>query len=271
VLHTAARHGLPDLATQVLEILKTLKTKIQEFHFAPVIEAFCKANKMKEAFQLLHLMRAYHITPLPSTSFSLFENIRRDVETIDKTYALVKQMKDAGEPVDISVLEVFLQAAIYQGDLQRALEIYESFPEFDAVPTINTLNFLLAGCVAARHRVLGDKLLDEMTNQKSIKPDLHTYEQMILLCLTQDTYEDAFFYLEEMKGAGFFPSLKIYEELVRKCVASDDPRYKIAVSEMRECNYPISPDLKEVLTQANLRGHGTWVGSNNSPKSQFPP
>jgi pentatricopeptide repeat protein len=255
VLHTAARHGLPDLATQVLEVLKTMGTKIQEFHFAPVIEAFCKANKLKETFQLLHLMRTYHIIPLPSTSLPLFENISRDVDRIDETYALVKQMKDGGEPIDISVLEVFLQAAIYQGDLQRALEIYESFPEFNVVPTIDTLNLLLVGCVAARHRVLGDKLL-EMTKQKSIKPNVHTYEQIILLCLTQDTYEDAFFYLEEMKGAGFFPTLKIYEELVRKCVAFDDLRYKIALDEMRECRYPISEDLKQVLTQANLRGPG---------------
>jgi len=35
--------------------------------------------------------------------------------------------------------------------------------------------------------------------------------------LTQTNYEDAFFYLEEMKGQKMIPSLNIYESLIHKC------------------------------------------------------
>jgi putative ATPase len=82
-----------------------------------------------------------------------------------------------------------------------------------------------------------------------IKPNQDTYENFIYLCLTQSNYEDAFFYLEEMKAAGFKPSASVYIALMDKCFESTDLRYQIALEEMEECGYTV-PERYRKVTEA---------------------
>ena len=49
VLHTAGRHGLPELAMGVLRVLKAIDIELREYHFAPIIEPLCRTNRIKEA------------------------------------------------------------------------------------------------------------------------------------------------------------------------------------------------------------------------------
>jgi hypothetical protein len=72
-----------------------------------------------------------------------------------------------------------------------------------------------------------------------VKPNEETYEKMILLCLTQETYEDAFFYLEEMKAASHVPARAIYESLLAKCSSVEDARSTMVLQEMKECGYKV--------------------------------
>ncbi len=66
---------------------------------------------------------------------------------------------------------------------------------------------------------------------------------MIYLCLTQETYEDAFFYLEEMKAAGHVPPIRTYAKIIRRCIGANDPRYKMALEEMGEIGYSAPKSL----------------------------
>ena len=49
VLHTAGRHGFPELAMGVLRVLKTIDVGLREYHLAPIIEAVCRTNRIREA------------------------------------------------------------------------------------------------------------------------------------------------------------------------------------------------------------------------------
>ena len=89
---------------------------------------------------------------------------------------------------------------------------------------------------------LGDRMFSEMRDAL-LKPNVETYKQLIALHLTQPEYEDAFFYLEEMKAAGFKPPYSSYDGIVRKCVAMGDSRYKLAVEELEQMGYAMTPDL----------------------------
>jgi len=80
--------------------------------------------------------------------------------------------------------------------------------------------------------------------EMKVQPNEETYEKMIRLCLTQDVYEDAFYYLEEMKAAEFVPPQTVYKALVLKCHSMNDTRMDIALEEMRECGYRIPTSLK---------------------------
>lgn len=246
ILHTAGRHGLPALATDVIRVLNELKVPLQEHHFSPLVEAFCGAGMIKDAFATLSVMGAADAIPIPDTAYPIFQAIQKNIDTLDEACAAVEAMRDAGQAVHVTALNCIIQAAVKQGDLQRAVGAYGSFSSFNAKPDADTFNQLLDGCIAAAARELGDKLLLEMKDA-AIKPDLHTYEKLIILCLTQTTYEDAFFYLEELKSLNMTPTLSIYEALVRKCVSMGDTRYKLALEEMHQCGHKVSKPLQTFI------------------------
>lgn len=261
VLNTAARHGVPDLATDVLRVFKLSGIAWQEYHLAALIEAFCRNNQLREALITLHIMRSNKITPLPSTSLPIIESIK-DVETLDSAWAIIDEIFKTKSGLDIDALKTIIRASVLLGDLQRAVGFYKSLSsDYGMLPDLTIFNTLFDGCIAARHRQLGDVLLDDMKKSTFIKPNEETYEKIIKLCLTQDVYEDAFFYLEEMKAAGFVPSRTVYETLVLKCRSMNDTRMDIALEEMLECGYsmpkfvskkPSRPPTKEPEMTAGL-------------------
>ena len=238
VLNAAARHGVPDIATDVLRVLKLSGIGLKEYHFAALIEAFCRNNQLKEALITLHIMRSNNIQPLPGTSVSILDSIK-DVESLDSAWAIIDEIHKAKSGLAIDALKVIIQASVLLRDLQRAVGFYKSLCDYGVEPDVTIFNILLDGCIAAQHRQFGDVLLDDIKKLK-VRPNKETYEKIILLCLTQEVYEDAFFYLEEMKAAEFVPPQTVYEALVHKCRSMGDTRVDIALEEMRECGYKMS-------------------------------
>ncbi|KAG6812595.1 hypothetical protein H0H92_001946 [Tricholoma furcatifolium] len=245
VLNTAARNGNPDLATDALRVLKLLGIEWQEYHFGPLIEAFSREGKLKEAIQVLEIMRGQRIEPVPETAAIFLEGLK-DTESIDATWALMDELAKAGQHVDILVLQALITASVNLGDLQRAIGAYKSLADYGATADITIFNALFRGCITASHRELGNLLLDDMKALK-LRPNQETYEAFIFLCLTQSDYEDAFFYLEEMKSAGFTPSYNIYSKIVKKCLGVKDTRYEIAMHEMREKGYKPKADIRRLI------------------------
>ncbi|KAI0283795.1 hypothetical protein BC826DRAFT_960862 [Russula brevipes] len=252
VLHTAGRHGLPELAMDVLRVLKVIGVDLREYHFAPIIESFCRTNRIKEALATLTLIRENNIEPNSDTAHPIFEAIRVSADAVDATWDALEGLRSEGQAVDITAVNVVIQASVALGDLQRAFGTYRMCTTLSVKPTLDTYHFLLSGCIAARHRELGDRLIAEMKELK-IKPDARTYERLIVLCLTGETYEDAFFYLEEMKAENLYPPLSVYEAIIQRCVLEKDNRYSVAVQELQEFGYTISPELEEVISGGDGR------------------
>ncbi|CDO75675.1 hypothetical protein BN946_scf184941.g28 [Trametes cinnabarina] len=265
VLHTAARHGLPTLALEVIEVLKRIEIVWCEHHIAPVIEAMCHHNELKEAMLMLEYMRKNDIEPTLETATPILKLISVDTDAVDHAWGQLEIIREEGHQIDVVAFNVVVQAAIVLKDLQRAVGTYKAAASLGVKPNIDTYNLLLLGCIDARHRELGDRLLSEM-KAAGIKPDQTTYERMVRLCLTQSTYEDAFFYLEEMKALGMVPPLPVYEALVRKLFSVGDVRYKLAVEEMKECGYDLSPRLKSFIDSG-----GSHDGSQDAQPSTIEP
>ncbi|EGO00063.1 hypothetical protein SERLA73DRAFT_88892 [Serpula lacrymans var. lacrymans S7.3] len=247
VLQTAGRHGLPDLATDVIRVLRMMGVEWQEWHFAPLIESFCKVQKLKEAFGTLDIMRSNGIHPVAETTQPIFKAIAKDIDNVDGAWEILDELRNEGKVIDATAINTVIQAAISLGDLQRAVGAYKAFPDYGSKPNIETFNLLLSGCIAASHRELGNRLLLEL-KEASIKPDARTYERIIILCLTQASYEDAFFYLEEMKAQKFLPPISVYDSIIRTCVANGDARYSLALDEMKQCGYEVSRDLQRFIS-----------------------
>ena len=257
VLHTAARRGLPDLAVHVLQVLRRLQVPLEEYHLAPVLETFCQRRMLEEAFSIINLMRSSGVQLTPETALPITNCISAHIDQVDEAWSVIERMRQGGKPVDVLSLNVVIHAAVLLNDLQRAIGTYKAFPDFGVKPAISTFNHLLSGCISASHRELGDKLLSDL-RELDLVPDSQTFERMIILCLTQTVYEDAFFYLEEMKGKGYLPPHSVYVALIKKCVVSGDLRWKIALDEMKECGYEVSQALQLFIdTSGKMRTRRT--------------
>ncbi|KAJ3710880.1 hypothetical protein DFJ43DRAFT_1170438 [Lentinula guzmanii] len=99
----------------------------------------------------------------------------------------------------------------------------------------DTFHLLLEGAVAAHHQALGDRILQDM-KEAQINFDSRTYELTIDLALTQETYEEAFQYLEEIKAAGFKPVASTYKALVNRCALEGE-------EEMEEMGYEVDSEF----------------------------
>lgn len=264
VLHTAGRHGLPELAMDVLRVLKIIGIDLQEYHFAPIIESFCRTERIKEALSTLTLMSQHKIEPTSDTAHPIFEAICTSTDAVDAAWDALEALHSEGQTVNITAVNVVIRASVALGDLQRAFGTYQICAELDVKPTLDTYHSLLSGCIVARHRELGSRLIAEMKEAK-IKPDARTYERLIVLCLTGETYEDAFFYLEEMKAENLYPPLSVYEAIIQRCVLEKDGRYAVAVQELKEFGYTLSPELSRVISgdgEAGYSGNEWRRGEN---------
>ena len=238
---------MPALASEVLSFLTEQKIPLGEHHFGPLIEAMCHQALIKEAFLAIMRMDGAGISPTSETTYPIFQYIVTDAERLEMACNHLENLQqEVKTPFHVAAFNCLIRASISLGDLQRAIGLYNSLPEFKVKPDVETYNLLLGGCIAAAHRELGDKLLLEMKDAL-VFPDARTYERLIVLCLTQTNYEDAFFYLEEMKGQKMIPSLNIYESLIRKCVTMGDTRYQLAVEELEECGYKVSGPLRSFI------------------------
>jgi pentatricopeptide repeat protein len=213
-----------------------------------MIEAFCAANRLKEAFETLQLMRENDIKPVTETAYPIFNVIKQNVDTLDGTWAIIDELRGEGKEVDITAINAIIQATVFLGDLRRAVGTYKSMPDYGIKPNVDTYNMLLSACITVGHHELGTLLLSEMKGA-AIKPDVRTYERLIILCLTQTNYEDAFFYLEEMKGHKLLPSIGIYDAIIRKCASVGDTRYTLALEEMKQCGYSVSQELTDFIAK----------------------
>jgi len=240
----------------VLRVLKTIGVDLREYHFAPILESFSRTNRIKEALGTLTLIRQNNIEPNPETERPIFEAIRVSTDAIDGALDALEALHSEGETVNVSSVNVIIQASVSLGDLQRAFGTYQMCADLNVKPTLDTYHLLLSGCIAGRNRELGNRLIVEM-KEANIKPDARTYERLIVLCLTGQTYEDAFFYLEEMKGENLYPPLSVYEAIIQRCVLEKDARYAVAVQELEEFGYAVSPALRRVISGEGEAGGKT--------------
>ncbi|WWC62831.1 uncharacterized protein I303_105429 [Kwoniella dejecticola CBS 10117] len=264
MLNAAGRWGRPDFASTILE---ALPVSPQEQHLAPLLEAFCNAGEVPNAFHVLVSIREAGITPTMA-SVQPIVAVLSSVDLIDQAFYALEDMQNEGQPIDISALNALIDASSRLGDLQRARATQMAAADLGLIPNIDTFNLVLACCISARHRPLGDTILNEI-NGLSLPLNATTYQHMISLCLTQSKYEDAFYYLEKAKSDGFKPSYSTYDALVRKCVTAKDSRWRLVLDEMKILGYRPTNELHEFINndgRSQPRGGKAHSSQKDEPR-----
>lgn len=225
---------------------------IMEHHIAPLVGAYSAAGKLREAFLALDKFQEFNVSAAPESASSIVASISKSASDLDSAWDILSQLP---RPVNIEAVNAALQAAVNLSDMQRAIGIYKELGDLECAPTRQTYDILLAGCLGISHAELGERLFEDMRS-RNIRPSIQTLSRLILLSLTQKTYESAFKRLEMMKRRDMVPPARVYEALVMRCVQERDPRAELALEEMTICGYKPSPFLRNFLLKREESGSG---------------
>ncbi|KAJ7188331.1 hypothetical protein C8R46DRAFT_934185 [Mycena filopes] len=253
VLHTAGRNGLPDLATDALRVLKILDVPWMEHHLAPLFEAFCRAEQYQEAFSTLAIMRQNDITPAPTTSFPIIQAVKQRPEMLEDLWEVLNQMLKDGKEVDSAATCALLVASVATQPLSRTLADYNMLKSFGLGPSTETFYIFVDACISAGNVAYGELAFKQLKDA-GIPLEHDVFGRMIALHLTQDTYDDAFMYLEAMQSARHLPARHLYESLVLKCADIGDDRYLVALDEMKEVGHTVLPEFVRHCSELHERG-----------------
>ncbi|KAF9930505.1 hypothetical protein FBU30_000399 [Linnemannia zychae] len=250
ILNCAAHEKAPQLAAEVIQYMGENGMDFQEYHFAPLLQAFSLAGKFKSAFNVLSIMRTSGMKPTILTATSLLK-VLDEQSNIDEAFSCMKEMHQEGKAIDVVAFNILVEACGRAKKLTQAMYIFNSAASLGIQPDTDTYNALLTGCITDRNMNEGRNVI-LMMQSAGVDPNVDTYQSLITLCLTQINYEDAFMYLEEMKSHDVIPSESIYTSLVRKLARENDPRIKYAIEEMESFGYVIGPNLREYIETGGL-------------------
>jgi pentatricopeptide repeat protein len=244
VSRVAAKFADSKLATDVIRQLSNNGYSYKEHYFVPLMEAFVAKDDLKSAFDVLDIMRVSGVPPSMRSTLSVSEKISSNIETVDKAYYLLEEMKKEGKPVDVTAFNIVIAACGLAKDIGRSVATYREAANLGVVPNVDTFNAVLDACIQTDMKGMGQIVIDELKKAK-VAPNVDTFSKMISLVCRQSNYEDAFVYLEEMKSHGVIPPRRCYIVLAKKLANERDPRFHIALEEMETYGYK-SDYLKEL-------------------------
>lgn len=246
------------MVSRVLEALSSIAIEPQEYHLVALMEAYVAAGQVPEAMQVLSTIRSVGLQPTAITAEPITA-VLSSADVVDKAFYALEDLKAKGEVIDITALNVIIEASSRLNDLQRVRANQMAAADLGVELDIESYNSALSACVGSNHRALGDTIMKEMA-EAGISPNGATYHHMIMLCTKQAKYDDAFFFLEKSKAEGYKPSREAYRELAIKCEASRDARWRLVVEEMESLGYkwvaprpPRTGDAGEVSTDGRRR------------------
>lgn len=224
VLSAASRAGNVQLATDVFKLLSDRGVAFTSLHYEMLLESNVQAGNIYTALTILCIMKKAKVLPDDRATRSLTQYLEQSSDYADKAFSILQDLDEQGRDVPTAAFNSVLEATIETAGLTAAMEQYKTLHQMSSEgPNINTFNILLRGCKADRRKDTAMFLAAEMLALK-LTPDAITYDRLLLICLQEDDYEDAFRYYGEMKEFGWTPRNGTLHAMVRRCGESGDGR-----------------------------------------------
>lgn len=257
ILNTAARVGDAQLATEVVRVLTKRRSKLDVHHYEALLEAYIGSGDLKSAFRILTIMKRARLEPHEGTTRPIYSCLRQAQHLPSEALSILKDLRKDGDVLPIAAVNCVLEAFISHNNLDEAIEQYKSLRElYPSGPNKETFNTLLQGCSKTNRKDLAMFLASEMV-ATGVRPNALTYDRLILVCLTQEDYEDAFRYLEEMGEMVKNIRVGTWNAVVRRCVANKDPRAWRVLGSMKARGLPTEKMQKWAYKE--------WFGDESGP------
>ncbi|KAI9841536.1 MAG: hypothetical protein M1837_000637 [Sclerophora amabilis] len=270
VLNTAARHGDRDLATDVFRILGNRSFDFDAAHYEALIEAYAKSEDLIAALTVLCIMNDAGVRPEEASTRAILHTLQQHSDNPPKAFGSLRKLNREHHRVPSVALNCIIEATVSFGDLERAIEQYKHFHSIcPDGPNTHTFNSLISGCNHSGRKDLAMFLAAEMVALK-LQPNRLTYDRLILVCLakgdTPEDYEDAFRYLDEMKGRDFIPRRGTYLALIQKCLRAGDNRADMLLKDMQANGMDITgTQLSAAEFAASNPSNTNHIGEKEDP------
>lgn len=224
VLMAAARNGDAYLATEVVRVLTERDTVFNHQHYELLMESYLNAGDLKTAMSILTIMQEAGVKPVDASTGELFKYLTADEARLTEAIDVVLGHQDDHRKIPTVTMNCIINATCEAGDIEKAFQLYKALHMVCSDgPTVYTFNLLFRGCSKARRKDIAMFLASEML-ALGVTPNALTYDRLVLTCVQEPDYEDAFNYYAEMKAHGFFPRPGTVTALVKRTVAAGDAR-----------------------------------------------
>ncbi|RFU30535.1 hypothetical protein B7463_g5759, partial [Scytalidium lignicola] len=241
ILNLCARNSDPELATSAVQFLSS-RSSLSLHHYEALLAAYMGSKDLKTAMRVLSIISKAGMGPDAGTTRPIYLYLISKPNLPAEAWEILETLHGDGHVIPTAAANVVIEASITLGKLVEAVDLYKVLYQIcDAGPDRSTFNVLFQGASQQKRKDLAMFLASEMRAFK-IKPDELTYDRLILVCLKDDDYEDAFRYYEELTStkSGWWMRGGTASMMVKRCVAAGDKR------------------AWEILSQMEARGHGTY-------------
>lgn len=253
ILFVAAEHKDPTLASQVFRVLGEHGYTYKVHHFETLMESFASLSDWKNTFRLLGVMRTKGLEPNKRLARALMKPLTKDSGQVHSACRAMEELHAEENTVDVVAFNMVLYAFAYKNQFESAVAFYESAAKLGVDPNVETLETLLDACIHAR------KVPEGVDYYKSYAErgmqSQTAMSKMVVLACTEEDYEIAFDYLEEMKSQGITPLRGCLYRLVKKMAEADDARLPLALDDMTAYGYEVTPFLEEHIARWKERHH----------------
>jgi pentatricopeptide repeat protein len=178
VLDTAARHGDPQLATHVLNILGARDLIYKLHHYEALLEAYVSSGDVSSAFGVLNVMNKNKIIPETASTRPIFFALQANQEAVQEAWDTLESFSRTQE-TPIAGVNVVIEAATYLQDPDQVEVLYKALPQI-CDPNLRTFHILFLHAVQSTNATFAEKLLSDMQTA-SLTPDTLIIDRLLLL------------------------------------------------------------------------------------------
>ncbi|CAG8951991.1 hypothetical protein HYFRA_00000726 [Hymenoscyphus fraxineus] len=248
VLNLAARYADPILATAAVKRLSSRRTALSSFHFEALLAAYTGAEDLTTAFRILNIMEKAKIKPESASTRPIYTYLSQSPSRPKQAWHVIQDLFTQGHPIHVAAVNVIIEGAIANDSFEEAMGYYKELHKFCAKgPSTETFNIIFQGAEKCENMKSTAMFLVKEMIAAGVKADFLTYDRLILICLKEDDYEDAFRYLDEMIEVGkdkfengqkgWWMRRGTAGLMVRRCAEKGDERAKLILDQISKRLY----------------------------------
>ncbi|KAI1382030.1 hypothetical protein F4677DRAFT_400595 [Hypoxylon crocopeplum] len=263
-LIAASNHADADLAISAIQTLSNRGRKLESHHYEVLIDIHAQQKDLFRAFMTLCIMAKADVRSDLSSTRSLFRMLRESSSETDNALELLNELRLQYE-VPSSAFNVVLEATEVHHGFKVALDLYRSVRQICVGgPDLETYHVLLRHCTMRKSM---NFLFAEM-RAFSIEPTQTTYDHLIRISCMQDSYEQAFQFLENMRSSktaglrnNWWMGRNSALALIRRCIQAEDIRVHELIEECRKRGMSIDAEVQQFIDDAQKQKEKLSDGS----------